>query len=156
MKYHRGQGVYGDTPNNRVTKLHRLSRTNSHRSWIAMMQRCYNKNAHNYGRYGGAGIGVCERWHQFANFYADMGERPDGYSLDRLDLTEDYAPGNCRWATPREQARNKSNNLLITIRGVTRSLVEWSELSGINYHTLHARLRRGCPHSQLLRPRGEF
>lgn len=77
-------------------------------SWLSMKNRCGNANCPDYGNYGGRGITVCERWvSDFATFLADMGPRPLGTSLDRLDANGDYWPGNCRWATPQEQAMNK-------------------------------------------------
>ena len=81
--------------------------TGTYRSWCDMIQRCTNPRRDNYERYGGRGITVCERWMTFANFLADMGERPDGTSIDRIDNYRGYEPGNCRWATAIEQAQNK-------------------------------------------------
>jgi hypothetical protein len=78
------------------------------RSWNSMMTRCYNERHEHFAEYGGRGIKVCERWHEFANFLADMGERPKGKTLDRYPNGDgDYEPGNCRWATPKEQAANR-------------------------------------------------
>lgn len=81
--------------------------TPTHNSWRAMMGRCYQPTYANYPRYGGAGITVCERWHSFENFLADMGERPDGTSLDRKDSAGNYDLQNCRWATKIEQLSNR-------------------------------------------------
>jgi hypothetical protein len=111
--------------------------------WKRMRQRCSNPNSSNYEWYGGRGIKVCERWDSFANFLSDMGERPDGLSIDRRDNDGDYCPENCRWATTKQQHRNKSSNRLITHNSQTRCLIEWSEFAGLSIRVLAERLRTG-------------
>jgi hypothetical protein len=84
-------------------------RSPTYRSWCAMLTRCRNPRRHNAENYSGRGIQVCERWESFENFLADMGERPDGRTLERDDTNKGYEPGNCSWATPIKQARNRRN-----------------------------------------------
>jgi hypothetical protein len=81
--------------------------TSAYSRWVSMLQRCFNPNHKDYRYYGGRGITVCERWLDFVNFLADMGEPPPGLSLDRINVNGDYEPGNCRWATASEQVRNR-------------------------------------------------
>jgi hypothetical protein len=112
------------------------------KSWDAMWQRCTNPNSNRFAAYGARGIKVCPRWSSYGAFLADMGPRPSGMTLDRRDGTKGYSPLNCRWATPQEQARNRSDNLVITLEGKRRCLAEWSELTGIHYQTLWNRLNK--------------
>jgi hypothetical protein len=86
---------------------HGHSRTRVYRCWCAMLQRCFYPNGQAYSRYGGRGITVCERWRNFVNFLADMGEPPRGKSLDRIDNDKGYSPENCRWATHAQQNLNR-------------------------------------------------
>jgi len=93
-------------------------RNKTYASWRNMRARCYSKNNNRYDQYGGRGICVDERWFDFNKFLADMGERPHGTALDRIDSNSDYAPGNCKWSTPAEQARNTRNSRWWIIDGV--------------------------------------
>lgn len=84
--------------------------TDMYRRWYGMMHRCYRETATGYHRYGGRGIRVCDRWHSFEHFYADMGEAPSALSLDRINNDGNYEPENCRWATAKQQANNRSRS----------------------------------------------
>jgi hypothetical protein len=110
-----------------------------------MIQRCEDKNYHGYHRHGGRGIKVCPQWRaDFTTFLADMGLRPSkAHSLDRRDNSGNYEPGNCRWATRKEQSRNMRTNRLLTINGETKPLAEWADVSGLPRKLIGDRLASG-------------
>jgi len=114
-------------------------------AWNSMLYRCLNRNSDSYDRYGGRGIGVCERWMTFANFLADMGEAPAGMSLDRINNDGNYEPGNCRWATWHQQAANRRGTRLITHAGRTMPVRAWEREFGFGVGTIRTRLERGWP-----------
>ena len=109
--------------------------------WRKMISRCRNKNDTNYKNYGARGICVTGQWLRFENFLRDMGECPDGLTLDRIDTYGNYEPGNCRWATRTQQAQNKRVNVNIKFKGKTLCAAEWSRITGINHQTIAKRFR---------------
>lgn len=118
--------------------------TPEYRVWCAIKQRCLNPEAPSWADYGGRGITVCERWLEFPNFLADMGVRPSPkHSIDRFpDNDGNYQPGNCRWATWQEQARNRRTTRLVEFRGESKPLKDWCELLGLDYETTIQRIVR--------------
>lgn len=130
---------------------HVLSRTPVYRSWENMKARCNNKNHPKYERYGGRGISVCERWlNSFQKFYEDMGDPEKGLTLDRIDNEKGYFPGNCRWATMKQQTRNTRRNIFLEYKGERKSLPEWAECLGMTYRTLYGRIYSGWPTEKAL------
>lgn len=110
-------------------------------AWQSMRNRCLTKSHRHYARYKDKKIYA--RWANFANFLKDMGECPMGKTLDRIDNAKGYSKKNCRWATPREQAQNRSNSIFVTYRGRKLNLAEWTRVTKIGYETLRQRYRRG-------------
>lgn len=108
--------------------------------WRSMISRCTNSNNGGFNHYGGRGIKVSKRWQKFENFLHDMGLRPDGMSLDRIDVNGSYCRENCRWSTAKEQANNTRRNILVTAFGKTQTLAQWSEEVNIKYNVLWFRL----------------
>ena len=111
--------------------------------WQAMLTRCRNPNVSNYKNYGGRGISVCDRWMQFENFYADMGDPPDGASLDRIDNQGNYEPQNCRWSDRKEQNRNRRISHVIVHDGISLPISAWAEKLGVTRGLIRDRLRLG-------------
>jgi len=118
------------------------SNTQEYKSWLSMRSRCYAKYNNRHHLYGAKGIRVCDRWHNFENFKQDMGPCPDGYSIERIDITKDYSPSNCVWASSIAQANNKSTNILIeNSKGECWSLKRWCVKLGLDYKNAWYRLK---------------
>lgn len=114
-------------------------------SWINMLGRCYNPNVWNYNRYGGVGITVCERWRRsFTNFFSDMGAKPSkAHTLDRWpNSSGNYEPSNCRWASKKEQVRNRKVTVKVMYNGEELPLSEWVEKLGLNLRLVRERICR--------------
>lgn len=110
-------------------------------AWINMHQRCRNPKHPKFPRYGGRGIKVCERWHSFENFLADMGEKLSGHpTLGRRNNNGDYEPNNCRWETSTQQANNKGDNRKFERDGETKTITQWSRELGVSVRALYYRL----------------
>lgn len=119
-------------------------------AWVSMIQRCNNPNSRAYKDYGARGIIVCDEWMSFDNFLRDMGCRPDSMTLDRIDNNGNYEPSNCRWATRKQQMRNRRNNRILEYNGKKLTLTEWSEETGLTIETIRNRLRLGWDLSHAL------
>lgn len=124
---------------------HGMFGTREYATWSAMLGRCSNPKHSAWPDYGGRGITVCTAWLKFDNFYADMGARPSGKSLDRVDNSGNYEPRNCRWATKKEQARNRRGNRLVEFNGTTATLAETAARVGLPVSTVRDRLNAGWP-----------
>lgn len=137
-----------------VTHGHRrdgkLPRT--YKIWKHVTQRCTNPKVANYEYYGGRGIKMCERWADYENFLADMGECPDGLTIDRIDVNGDYEPGNCRWVSMAVQGNNKRNNVNLTLNGVTMTQMQWAKHLGVSHALISKRRKAGLPIEQVLAP----
>lgn len=137
----------------RIAAIGRSNRTHGHKgsptwvTWQSMKARCFLPTHKAWPQYGGRGVTVCVRWLSFENFLADMGERPEGTTLDRIDGAGHYELGNCRWATDTQQQRNRRGTRPIEAFGEVRLLVEWSEddRCAVSLDALSRRLRKGWP-----------
>ena len=125
---------------------HGQTNSREYQSWAGMIQRCHNPNSPSFGRYGARGIKVCDRWRErggSTNFLADMGPRPEGLTLDRIDNAGPYAPDNCKWSTVAEQNRNQRSNRMLTFKGKTQCLTDWANELGMQPDCLYGRMRNG-------------
>lgn len=123
--------------------------TRTYVTWVGMKARCDNPKATGYKNYGGAGIGYDPAWSDFLTFLKDMGERPEGCTLDRIDGSKGYSKENCRWATYRQQLLNQSRSKRVQFQGREWSIRELSEHLGLDWDTLNYRLKRGWSEEQI-------
>lgn len=126
------------------SRTHGQSRSPTYRSWQAALERCHNPKSERFSMYGARGVVVCERWRRsFQAFLSDMGERPQGKTLDRIDLNGPYSPDNCRWATMQQQARNRTSNHVVSFRGEALPLAGVPRCTGLSYQAFRKRIARG-------------
>lgn len=123
----------------------KTGRSGTYKSWESMLARCFSEKSASYKDYGQRGITVCDKWNpakggSFCNFLSDMGERPKGMTLERIDVNKNYTPDNCKWATMKEQASNRRNTFMLAFMGKTQSFMAWAEETGIPYATLKKRI----------------
>ena len=117
--------------------------TRTYKSWQAMKSRCTLPSCAGYEYYGGRGISVCKEWlESFDKFLTDMGERPEGCTLDRVDVNGNYEPSNCRWATARKQSNNRRNNKRIQYKGEELTISQWARRLGMSVSTFDSRIKR--------------
>lgn len=126
-----------------MNRTHGGSKTRTHKIWKGMRGRCLTPTNTRWEYYGGRGITVDPRWDSYEAFLEDMGECPEGMSLERIDNSKGYGPANCRWATLKEQARNQRTNRIIEYRGERKCLAEWCEITGLHHTIIRSRLRLG-------------
>jgi hypothetical protein len=136
----------------KFNRKHGMSGTRIFWVWDKMLSRCYKKNDKGYHNYGERGIYVCDRWKEFENFYADMGDKPEGLTIERIDNDGPYSPENCRWATRQDQCNNLRKNLKVTHEGITKTLPQWARHYGISYHAIRQRYELGQRSPEIFRP----
>jgi len=126
--------------------MNALDRKILYRAWFNMIYRCTQPSSDSYNNYGGRGITVCPEWlNSFDTFVADMGERPKGHTLDRINVNGNYEPSNCKWSTRAEQARNTRKARVVTIEGKQYHVADLQDQSGINMRTIEFRAKNGLP-----------
>jgi hypothetical protein len=123
---------------------HGMRYTPEYAIWAEMKKRCLNQKNKDYVRYGAKGITICKEWvDSFEQFYKDMGNKPEGFSIERIDNTKGYFPKNCKWANRSTQQRNKSNSLWIEWKGQVKHIMEVAQELGISKGAAHLRYKRG-------------
>lgn len=122
-----------------------MRKSREYQSWAGMKDRCLNTENPRFGLWGGRGITICDRWRDdFAAFFEDMGPAPEGKTIDRIDNNKGYEPGNCRWATPKEQANNLRTTRRFALGDQVKTISEWAEVWGCSRDAIKLRLKRGA------------
>lgn len=134
-----------------IQRTHGLSSSPEYGIWRLMLRRCDDPRVEKYHCYGGRGIIVCPEWvASFEVFYRDMGPRPDGYTLERIDVNGNYEPSNCKWDSWANQHKNKRTNVWLTLNGERRLLMDWAEIVGIDKKVLANRYKQGWTDEEIL------
>lgn len=128
---------------NRKNAKHNMTISPTYFTWAQMKKRCKNPKNVAFKNYGGRGIKVCDEWSVFENFLNDMGIRPDGTELDRIDVNGNYEPSNCRWVTRRENSNNRRNNKRIEFNGENLTYSDWSRKTGLCKTVIRRRILLG-------------
>jgi hypothetical protein len=138
----------------KVNFKHGMAKSNIWSIHRSMMDRCYSPNNKAYKHYGARGISVCDRWHDFESFFKDMGNKPDGMSLERVNNNGNYSPDNVIWADSKTQANNRTNSVMLTYNNRTQTMAQWCEEIDLKIATVWARLNKyGYSVEQALTPR---
>jgi hypothetical protein len=138
-------GCFREEARKTISRTHGMAKTPEYNIWCAMRARVGNSNNRHFKHYGGRGIKVCKEWDKsFEKFFSDMGPRPTSrHTIERINTNGDYEPQNTKWDTYKNQQRNRRNNHLIEVDGVSKCLTEWADISGINWSTIRRRIVLG-------------
>ena len=143
-------GCLGVDRRREATVKHGMSGSGTYQTWAHMVQRCTNPKRWDYKHYGGRGISIFSEWLDFSCFLRDMGERPPRLTLDRINNSGNYEPGNCRWATRKEQSNNSRVPVVLTLAGKSMNIAQWADELGVNRDMLYMRRFRGWPVERIL------
>ena len=124
----------------------------TYQCWYGMKRRCYTPKSVNYKTYGAQGVTVCERWHDFPSFVADMGMCEPGMSIERLDNNLGYSPANCKWLPIADQPKNRRTNIMYTHMGRTENLRQWAHRYGLSPQVVWLRYQSGNSPEHLFKP----
>lgn len=146
-------GCYNKERIRETHTTHGQTNSRAYRVWQNMKNRCCDPTNSHYHLYGGRGIKVCQEWMRFENFYADMGNPPEGMTIDRIDNNGNYCRDNCRWADARVQGNNRRNNVHAVLSGERKTITQWCAVFGVKASTVKNRIRAGqAPEKALTDP----